>query len=81
MNKYQREKAKRMKKLSELGIGYSQQKALLRKFNFEQLDKTIKQIEVIEKSDAIKKLIKSFEKSMKILSNALLRLFKEKNQK
>lgn len=35
MNKYQREKIKRMKKMASLGVGYHQQKALLRKYNFD----------------------------------------------
>lgn len=38
MNKYQREKAKRMKRLAALGIGYYSQKHILRKLNPEQLD-------------------------------------------
>jgi hypothetical protein len=80
MNRYQREKVKRMKRLSKLGIGYSHQKALLRRFDFQQLDKMINNIETIQRSGIAEKFIKSFEKSMKMLLDGLLKVFKEKVQ-
>jgi hypothetical protein len=47
MNRYQKEKVKRMKRLSKLGIGYTHQKTLLRRFDFQQLDKIINNLETI----------------------------------
>jgi len=44
MNKYQREKAKRMKKLGNLGVGYYSQKKLLRQMDFEHVDFVIDQL-------------------------------------
>ncbi|MFL0251269.1 hypothetical protein ACJDT4_12605 [Clostridium neuense] len=49
MNKYQREKAKRMKKLANLGVGYYQQKSILRKCSLDETDTIIKQITLLTK--------------------------------
>lgn len=49
-NKFQREKAKRMKKLSGLGISYHGQKKFIKMFNgdFAKLDESLAQIEKIK---------------------------------
>jgi len=50
MNKYQREKTKRMRKLSDLGIPYYKQKKFIKIFNgdFVKLDESIAQIEKLK---------------------------------
>lgn len=68
MNRYQREKIKRMKKLANLGIGYHQQKTLLRKYSPEQIDGIIKQVNIIKKSDILKNVLKSMGKVGEILT-------------
>jgi hypothetical protein len=53
MNKYQREKSKRMKKLSTLGFPYYKQKKFVKIFNgdFIKLDESIVQIEKLKKEN------------------------------
>jgi len=68
MNKYQREKAKRMKKLGNLGIGYYGQKKLLRQMDFEHVDFVIDQLARMK--EPIYKNI--FEK----LSRKIIKIFK-----
>lgn len=55
MNKYQREKAKRIKKLANLGIGYYQQKSILRKYSLDETDTIIKQLTVFTKPSMIQR--------------------------
>lgn len=60
MNWYQRQKAKRMKKLSSLGVSYSCQKYIMRKYNFTQIDRMIEQLNTMQKAGVLKKIAKSF---------------------
>lgn len=53
MNKYQKEKVKKMKKLSSLGVGYYNQKRILRHFNYDQIDTVIEQIEDMKRYETI----------------------------
>ena len=69
MNKYQREKTKRMRKLSDLGIPYYKQKKFIKIFNgdFVKLDESIAQIEKLkwEQQPKEKKTILSIFKYIK----------------
>lgn len=72
MNKFQREKSKRMKKLSSLGIVYHKQKKFIKMFDgdFDKLDRTLAQIEKITNKkltmfDHVKKVIINFLTSFK----------------
>lgn len=60
MNKYQREKAKRMKKLANLGVGYYQQKSILRKCSLDETDTIIKQITLLTKPSLLQRIKKVF---------------------
>lgn len=80
MNKYQREKAKRMKKLANLGIGYHQQKAILRKYSFEQIDNVVEQITKIKKSGILEKIAKAFTKMVQVVLQHLMKAI-QKNLK
>jgi len=73
MNKYQREKAKRMKKLSELGVGHYQQKKILRKFSLEQVDTMIDQYNKIKKGN----LLEIIGQAIKKLADVLTKIFKK----
>ncbi|MGH4125123.1 MAG: hypothetical protein ACREV6_19580 [Clostridium sp.] len=76
MNKYQREKKKRLKKMAALGIGYSQQKLMLRSYNFEQIDQAIEQINLFKKSPLHEQLLITFKK----LSIAIDSIFEKWNE-
>ena len=73
MNKYQREKWKRMKKLSELGVGHYQQKKILRKFSFEQVDIMIDQANKIKKGN----LLEIIGQAIKELADVLAKILKK----
>lgn len=73
MNKYQREKAKRIKRMSKLCIGYGKQKSILRLKNFEQIDKIIEEIDTFENSPLYKNLKIIFEK----LGNTIYETFEK----
>lgn len=68
MNKYQREKAKRMKKLGNLGVGYIAKKRLLRQMDFEHVDMVIDQLTRLKEP----KYQNIFEK----LSRKVIQIFK-----
>ena len=80
MNKYQREKAKRKKKLANLGLGYYQQKNILRKYSLNEVDTIIDQVTLLEKLGILEK-IKKILVNIFIIEFDLLRpklLIKEK---
>ena len=77
MNKYQREKAKRKKKLTILGIGQYQQKNLLKENSFEEIDTIISQITLLKNSDMFKDTRKEFKK----LSQFFIKTFSEEFNK
>lgn len=62
MNKYQREKKKRMRKMAKLGLGHSTQKDIIRNYNFEQIDQCIDQMNIFKKSPLYKQLEITFKK-------------------
>lgn len=74
MNKYQREKAKRMKKLANLGIGYHQQKAILRNYSFEQIDNIIEKATIIKKSGILEKVAKAIIKVGQVVLEYLVKV-------
>lgn len=74
MNKYQREKVKRKKKLAKLGVGYYQQKAILRKYSFNEVDKMIDQVTLLKKSGIFEKI----KEALMNISKALIKLWSKK---
>jgi hypothetical protein len=68
MNKYQREKAKRMKKLGNLGVGYYSQKKLLRQMDFEHVDFVIDQLTRMKEP--------KYQNIFKKLSRKVIKIFK-----
>ena len=53
MNRYQREKVKRLKKLEDLGVNYYERKRILRRFDMEKVDIIIEQISEYKKCDYV----------------------------
>lgn len=80
MNKYQREKAKRMKKLANLGIGYHQQKAILRDYSFEQIDNVVEQITKIKKTGILEKVAKVIIKVGLVVLEHLIKVTQENSK-
>ncbi|KEH91564.1 hypothetical protein Z962_p0091 (plasmid) [Clostridium botulinum C/D str. BKT12695] len=71
MNKYQREKEKRRKQLINLGVGYREANAILRKFAPETVDHMIKELIIIkEKKYDESDIIKGFKLIAKKLEEA-----------
>lgn len=63
MHKYQREKAKRMKKMRSLGISIYGQRKIVRDFkgDFDEIDKFILQWESLQKSGILNKIMNKFK--------------------
>lgn len=69
MNKYQREKVKRLKKLEDLGVNYYARKMVLRKYDLDKVDIIIDEIvkykNVGTESKSIFSRTRTFFKNMK----------------
>lgn len=72
MNKYQREKAKRLKRLENLGVNYYARKRILRKYNLEKVDIIIDEVIKFKTFNAsaeienlLLKIVKKFIKNIK----------------
>jgi len=73
MNKYQREKSKRMKKLSAIGMPYYKQKKFIKIFkgDFVKFDEAIAQME------KLKKEVSPLGNIIKSITNSLYGLFRK----
>jgi len=73
MHKYQREKVKRMKKLGALGIGYRQQKKMVKVYGIEAIDLFIEKTNEAKNAPAYKNIVERFRRLSRVLKLAIER--------